>query len=143
MHGEAMTLDTAILQLTEDHEIVDQSRFLVLLAQAGHSVTQPTLSRHLAKLGIQKVAGRYQRSELPVEESPAYTVAAVAPNLIIIRTRPGYAQALAVKLDQREITGVVGTLAGDDTIFIAVSPADTLQGAAGIVEEILEGRTPG
>jgi transcriptional regulator of arginine metabolism len=138
-----MTLDTAILQLIEDHEIVDQSRFLALLTQAGHRVTQPTLSRHLAKLGIQKVAGRYQRAESPVPESPAYTVSAVVPNLIIIRTRPGFAQALAVKLDQREITGVVGTLAGDDTIFIAVSPPAALQSAAGIVEEILEGRSPG
>ncbi|MGH8373225.1 MAG: arginine repressor [Gammaproteobacteria bacterium] len=138
-----MTLDATILKLIEAHEIVDQSRFMTLLTQAGHSVTQPTLSRHLAKLGVQKVAGRYQRVDMPATELPAYSVSAVAPNLVIIRTRPGYAQALAVKLDQQEIPGVAGTLAGDDTIFIAVSPPDALAGAVAVVEAILEGRSPG
>lgn len=137
-----MTLDSSILQLIAEHEIVDQSQFMALLVQAGHRVTQPTLSRHLAKLGIQKFAGRYQRLDVPVAELPAYTVSAVVPNLIIIKTRPGYAQALAVKLDQREIDGVAGTLAGDDTIFIAVSPPDKLHKAVETVEEILAGRTP-
>ncbi|HEX5340674.1 MAG TPA: arginine repressor [Gammaproteobacteria bacterium] len=138
-----MTLDATILKLIEAQEIVDQSRFMALLKQAGQRVTQPTLSRHLAKLGVQKVAGRYQRVELTATELPAYTVSAVQPNLIIIKTRPGYAQALAVRLDQRQISGVAGTLAGDDTIFIAVSSPKALQTAVGIVEEILEARSPG
>ncbi|MGH8401198.1 MAG: arginine repressor [Gammaproteobacteria bacterium] len=138
-----MTLDATILKLIEAQEIVDQSRFMALLKQAGQRVTQPTLSRHLAKLGVQKVAGRYQRVEQAATELPAYTVSAVEPNLIIIKTRPGYAQALAVRLDQRQISGVAGTLAGDDTIFIAVSPPKSLQTAVGTVEEILESRSPG
>ncbi|MDE2460461.1 MAG: arginine repressor, partial [Gammaproteobacteria bacterium] len=56
-----MTLDEAILKLAEEQGITDQSDFLALLRNAGHEVTQPTLSRHLRKLGVQKVAGRYQR----------------------------------------------------------------------------------
>ena len=58
-----MTLDEAILKLAEAQEITDQSVFLDLLKREGHKVTQPTLSRHLNKLGVQKLAGRYQRVE--------------------------------------------------------------------------------
>ena len=65
-----MTLDEAILQLAEEREITDQSVFLDLLQRTGHAVTQPTLSRHLVKLGIQKVTGRYQRVEPLPEELP-------------------------------------------------------------------------
>jgi transcriptional regulator of arginine metabolism len=138
-----MTLDESILKLTEAQEITDQSVFLDLLKREGHKVTQPTLSRHLNKLGIQKLAGRYQRVEPIPGELPAYAVSAAPPNLVIIKTRPGYAQALAVLLDQHAIDGVVGTLAGDDTVFIAVTPEKKMRAAVGTVREILERRATG
>lgn len=135
-----MTLDEAILKLTESREITDQAVFLDLLKREGHEVTQPTLSRHLNKLGVQKLAGRYQRIEPIPGELPAYAVSAAPPNLVIIKTRPGYAQALAVRLDQHAIDGVVGTLAGDDTVFIAVTPEKKMREAVETVREILERR---
>jgi len=135
-----MTLDEAILKLAEAQEITDQSVFLDLLKSEGHKVTQPTLSRHLNKLGVQKLAGRYQRVEPMPGELPAYAVSAAPPNLVIIKTRPGFAQALAVLLDQRAIDGVVGTLAGDDTVFIAVTPEKKMRAAVETVREILERR---
>lgn len=138
-----MTLDEAILKLAEAQEITDQSVFLNLLKREGHKVTQPTLSRHLNKLGVQKLAGRYQRIEPIPGELPAYFVSAAPPNLVIIKTRPGYAQALAVLLDQQAIDGVVGTLAGDDTIFIAVTPEKKMRAAVETVREILERRAAG
>jgi len=138
-----MTLDEAILKLAEAQEITDQSMFLDLLKREGHKVTQPTLSRHLSKLGVQKLAGRYQRVEPMPGELPAYAVSAAPPNLVIIKTRPGYAQALAVLLDQRAIDGVVGTLAGDDTVFIAVTPEKKMRAAVETVREILERRASG
>lgn len=138
-----MTLDEAILKLAEAQEITDQSVFLNLLKREGHKVTQPTLSRHLNKLGVQKLAGRYQRVEPIPGELPAYFVSAAPPNLVIIKTRPGYAQALAVLLDQQAIDGVVGTLAGDDTIFIAVTPEKKMRAAVETVREILERRSAG
>src|SRR5690348_6423380 len=141
--GIAMTLDEAILKLAEAQEITDQSVFLHLLKREGHKVTQPTLSRHLNKLGVQKLAGRYQRVEPIPGELPAYAVSAAPPNLVIIKTRPGYAQALAVLLDQHAIDGVVGTLAGDDTIFIAVTPEKKMRAAVETVREILERRAAG
>lgn len=138
-----MTLDESILRLTEDREITDQSVFLHLLKDEGHKITQPTLSRHLNKLGIQKLAGRYQRVEPIPGELPAYAVSAAPPNLVIIKTRPGYAQALAVLLDQHAVDGMVGTLAGDDTVFIAVTPEKKMRAAVETVREILERRAAG
>ena len=136
-----MTLDEAILRLTEEREVTDQAVFLDLLRREGHKVTQPTLSRHLAKLGVQKLAGRYQRVDPIPTELPAYVVSAAPPNLVIIKTRPGYAQALAVLLDEHAIDGVTGTLAGDDTVFIAVTPEKKMREAVETVRGILERRT--
>jgi transcriptional regulator of arginine metabolism len=136
-----MTLDESILRLTEDREVTDQAVFLDLLKKEGHKVTQPTLSRHLSKLGIQKLAGRYQRVDPIPTELPAYAVSAAPPNLVIIKTRPGYAQALAVLVDQHAIDGMVGTLAGDDTVFIAVTPEKKMREAVETVRGILERRT--
>jgi transcriptional regulator of arginine metabolism len=137
----AMTLDEAIIKLVEEREVTDQAGFRELLKRAGHKVTQPTLSRHLNKLGIQKVAGRYQRVEPVAAELPAYAVSAAGPNLVIIKTRPGYAQALAALLDQHAIDGVVGSLAGDDTVFIAVASDKKIRMTVETVRSILEGRS--
>lgn len=141
MTGAAMTLDESILRLTEEREVTDQAIFLDLLKKEGHKVTQPTLSRHLSKLGIHKLAGRYQRVDPIPTELPAYAVSAAPPNLVIIKTRPGYAQALAVLVDQHAIDGMVGTLAGDDTVFIAVVPEKKMREAVETVRSILERRS--
>ena len=132
-----MTLDESILKLTAEQEITDQSVFLQLLKNAGHAVTQPTLSRHLKKLGIQKVTGRYQQLESLPEPAPVFSLTQVPPNLVIIRTRPGYAQPLAVRLDQQKINGVGGTLAGDDTVFIAVAAPARCEVVAETIENLL------
>ncbi len=137
-----MTLDEAILKLVAEREVTDQSAFRDLLKRTGHAVTQPTLSRHMKKLGIQKLAGRYQRMEpLPVEQ-PSFTLTRAPPNLLVIRTRPGYAQPLAVKLDLQRPEGVAGTLAGDDTVFIAVTPPARLKAVTDAVEALLMGTIP-
>lgn len=117
-----MTLDEAILSLVEGEEIGDQASLLRRLASRGHRVTQPTLSRHLRKLGVEKVAGRYRRVNAALAGLPEFEVREVAPCLIVIRTRPGYAQPLAVMLDRTDVDGIAGTLAGDDTIFLAIEP---------------------
>jgi transcriptional regulator of arginine metabolism len=133
-----MTLDEAILKCVEEREVTDQAVFLDLLKRAGQRVTQPTLSRHLNKLGVRKVAGRYQRVEPDPTELPAYAVTTVPPNLVIIKTRPGYAQALALRVDQHAIDGVSGTLAGDDTVFLAIAPQKKMRTAVEAVKTILE-----
>jgi transcriptional regulator of arginine metabolism len=135
----SMTLDEDILRLVDAHELSEQSELLRLLRECGHAVTQPTLSRHLKKLGVQKMTGRYQRVEPSPIERPGYTIVEAEPNLVVIITRPGYAQALAVMLDQNRPAHVAGTLAGDDTVLVVVKPPSQLATVAKDVERLLSG----
>jgi transcriptional regulator of arginine metabolism len=117
-----MDLDTLILQLLEASPIADQGDLLDLLAAQGHELTQSTLSRRLKRLGIQKVQGRYRRVETSAQLLPEVTLREAPPNLLVLRTAPGFAQALGLSLDADPVPGQVGTLAGDDTVFVAVLP---------------------
>lgn len=118
-----MDLDQLILHLLETHLISDQTDLLERLATAGHDLTQSTLSRRLKRLGVHKVQGRYGRSEGQVKLLPEATLLAVPPNLLVLRTAPGFAQALGLALDADPAPGQMGTLAGDDTVFVAVEPS--------------------
>jgi transcriptional regulator of arginine metabolism len=117
-----MDLDTLILQLLEASAIADQSELLARLTAEGHDLTQSTLSRRLKRLGVQKVQGRYRRVEHSAQVLPEVTVTEVPPNLLVLRTAPGFAQALGLSLDADPVPGQMGTLAGDDTVFVAVLP---------------------
>jgi transcriptional regulator of arginine metabolism len=117
-----MDLDTLILQLLEASPASDQSVLLARLAAAGHDLTQSTLSRRLKRLGVQKVQGRYRRMEPSAQTLPEVTLTEVPPNLLVLRTAPGFAQALGLSLDADPVPGQMGTIAGDDTVFVAVLP---------------------
>ena len=122
MHHPCMDLDTLILQLLDDASIADQGVLLVRLASLGHDLTQSTLSRRLKRLGVQKVHGRYRRVESMTQSLPEVTLVEAPPNLLVLRTAPGFAQALGLSLDADPFPGQMGTLAGDDTVFVAVLP---------------------
>lgn len=117
-----MDLDTLILELLDDVSIADQGELLVRLASQGQDLTQSTLSRRLKRLGVQKVHGRYRRVESLTQSLPEVTLVDVPPNLLVLRTAPGFAQALGLSLDADPPPGQMGTLAGDDTVFVAVLP---------------------
>jgi len=117
-----MDLDQLILRLLEAHLIADQTDLLERLSVEGHDLTQSTLSRRLKRLGVQKVQGRYRRVEAAAQILPDITITEAPPNLLVLRTAPGFAQALGLSLDADPIPGQVGTLAGDDTVFVAVLP---------------------
>ncbi|WP_420801398.1 arginine repressor [Geothrix rubra] len=117
-----MHVDELILRLLEAHPIADQTDLLARLSVEGHALTQSTLSRRLKRLGVQKVQGRYRRVEAAAQAMPEAEVSAVPPNLLVVRTAPGFAQALGLALDRDPVAGQMGTLAGDDTVFVAVLP---------------------
>jgi transcriptional regulator of arginine metabolism len=117
-----MDLDALILHLLEASPIADQGDLLARLASSGQELTQSTLSRRLKRLGVQKVQGRYRRLEANAQALPEVTVTEVPPNLLVLRTAPGFAQALGLTLDADPVPGQMGTLAGDDTVFVAVLP---------------------
>jgi transcriptional regulator of arginine metabolism len=117
-----MDLDSLILRLLEEHPIADQGDLLARLAARGHDLTQSTLSRRLKRLGVQKVQGRYRRAEFEAQVLPGVSISEAPPNLLVLRTAPGFAQALGLSIDADPLPGQMGTLAGDDTVFVAVLP---------------------
>ncbi len=114
------------------HGSVGRQEDLVrLLGRAGHHATQSSVSRDLRELGVAKQGDRYV---LPDESAPALgrfgAVAAfvrdirpAGPCLTVIRTTAGAAQSVAIVLDRADWPDVVGTLSGDDTIFVATAGA--------------------
>lgn len=138
MYNNAMVAQKArrgrlISDLIANGEIHSQEQLRELLAAEGIDVTQATLSRDLRELGVVKTSDGYVLPEPGVERFARgdrqshvergirnhLIEADTAGNLAVLKTAPGHAQALAVILDGAGVDGVVGTLAGDDTIFLA------------------------
>ena len=130
--------------ILNDQEAGIQDDILRELRQQGHDVTQATLSRDLRTLKAIKVQGKngyryvlpdnplYRRtgSEHAAGEylrNSGFRSIAFSGNLAVIHTRPGYAGGLASDIDARRPAGVVGTLAGDDTILMVMAPELTPQ----------------
>lgn len=114
-----MHLNEAILKHLGKREISDQSELLTMLQKDGFDLTLSTLSRHLKKLQVRKENGIYRRQGPSHMGAMPFTIQRVPPCLLVIRTSSGYAQALALALDQAQIPMLAGTVAGDDTIFAA------------------------
>jgi transcriptional regulator of arginine metabolism len=98
------------------------------LAAHGHTINQATVSRALRRHGVRKSGGAYR--------SPPRRNSALVPVLdlritaggclAVLHTRPALASVLAQKIDFAELSGVLGTIAGDDTVFVALSSADAI-----------------
>lgn len=120
----------AIARLLEAHAISRQSELVELLRNAGFHATQSSVSRDLKDLGAVKLTSGYSLPEhREVGNSDAlkqlaefvHEIRAAGPNLLVIRTAVGAAQTVAVALDRIDWQEIVGTLSGDDTIFIATA----------------------
>jgi transcriptional regulator of arginine metabolism len=117
--SDDLQLKNALMLLTQLPELHDQHALLQRLQAAGFSMTQSTLSRKLKQLGFEKRGGVYK---LPGPNARVLHVQQVPPNLLVLKTEPGYAQALAAQLDRTPLPGQAGTVAGDDTVFVATLP---------------------
>ena len=117
---------TIILRLIAENEVHTQDDLQKLLAAEGVNVTQATLSRdmHELRLTKQHVGGnvRYVRPDAPAAMDGIMREAVLdsdhAGHMAVIHCRPGMAQAACAALDAMKKSGVVGTIAGDDTIFV-------------------------
>lgn len=111
-----------ILSLIQAKPIGTQEELSSLLERAGMPATQSSISRDLEELGVIKHHGRYL---LPRTNGAAarglLALETAGSNLVIVKTEPGLASAVAVDIDRETIPEIVGTLAGEDTIFIAVN----------------------
>lgn len=112
-----------ILELISTKPIRRQDELAQSLHDAGIEVTQASVSRDLDELGIVKRNGQYARVDLDAADSNPLGVTAVdtaGDSLVVVRCSSGLASAAAVRIDSERITQIVGTIAGDDTIFVAV-----------------------
>lgn len=116
---QAMLDDRDLIQVIEARRYGGQHELVDALHARGISVTQSTLSRHLARLGYRKVQGRYQRDGAVMVHATAILPA--PPNLLLLKTDPGYANALAAELDRDPLPGQIGCVAGDDTVLVALA----------------------
>jgi transcriptional regulator of arginine metabolism len=132
-----MSLDQAILRLIGQQEISDQASMLNFLAHEGFALTQGTLSRRLAKLSVQKREGRYQRVIPHDHPMPPYSLIESPPNMLVLQTGPGFGMALAVRVDRSNVIGVAGTLAGEDTMIIALARGHELGDVRARIEKVL------
>jgi transcriptional regulator of arginine metabolism len=126
-----------ILNLIQAKPVSTQGELRNLLEQAGVSATQSSVSRDLEELGVVKHHGRYTvpRSNGGVARG-LLSLDLAGDNLVIARTEPGLASAVAVEIDGAGIREIVGTLAGEDTIFIAVNDPKTQRVALKRIWEI-------
>ena len=111
-----------ILELISASAISRQDELADKLRLRGFEVTQASVSRDLDELGVVKVNGRYSRLVSGQNETNPFGVRlieAAGDNLIVIRCASGLASAVAVRIDGAGIGEIVGTIAGDDTIFVA------------------------
>jgi transcriptional regulator of arginine metabolism len=110
-----------LLSLISAKPFATQTELRDSLERAGVPATQSSLSRDLEELGVVKHRGRYA---LPKATAAAarglLSLDLSGDNLVIAITEPGLASAVAVEIDDANISEIVGTLAGENTIFVAV-----------------------
>ncbi|MEZ4414666.1 MAG: arginine repressor [Gemmatimonadota bacterium] len=121
----------AIRELLSRERIRTQARLVARLREQGHDITQASISRDLRALAVTKVRGVYQLPDDPrrIPSAILGLIEAAVPagdHLMVVRTRVGAAQPVGVAIDEAGWPEVVGTIAGDDTIFIAVAVPDAL-----------------
>ncbi len=118
---------SAIAELVRSRRVSTQGELRRLLRARGIAATQATLSRDLAQLGARRAPLPGGGTAYEVDGAPAVRPGAMAElvvgvrdaaALVVVRTLPGAAQAIAAQLDRARLPAVAGTLAGDDTIFV-------------------------
>lgn len=136
-----------IIELITKYEVETQDELAELLERAGYYVTQATISRDIRELKLTKIAtegGRQKYIALQSQEAgltqkyvrvlrDGYVSMDMAQNIIVIKTVSGMAMAVAAALDAMHIEGIVGCIAGDDTIMCAIR---TLPDTTKVMEKI-------
>ena len=134
-----------ILKIIKEQDVETQEELTRLLAKAGFSSTQGTVSRDIRELKLTKVIGengRQKYMERRVEDihvsskyrrvlSEGIIGMESAENILVIKTVPGMAMACGAAIDSINLKYVAGCIAGDDTIFCAVKQT-------GYVDEVME-----
>src|SRR5580700_11013319 len=122
---------TVLAKIIREQAVGRQTELVAMLRKHGHVATQSSVSRDLRELGVAKLGDRYV---LPDAANPAKNDFSTlkqfvnarltaGTNLTVLKTAVGSAQSVAVAIDTAQWPEVIGTISGDDTIFIATSGA--------------------
>ena len=133
----------ALRMIISSQELGSQDELLEALKKEGFQLTQATLSRDLKQLKVAKAATirgsyvyvlpndtMYKRISTPhsireMLQVPGFISINFSGNMGVIKTRPGYASSIAYNIDNNHLEGILGTIAGDDTIFIVIKQGVT------------------
>lgn len=120
-----------ILNLIRAKRIGTQQDLTAQLRRAGVVATQSSVSRDLVELGVVKLNGHYTLPAAPVGAAARglLSLDTAGDCLVVAKCEPGLASAVAVQIDRAALAEIVGTLAGEDTIFIAVAERKAQRGA--------------
>ncbi len=141
-----------VLRIIRRHRVPHQGALRELLAARGFAVAQATLSRDIRDLRLVKVKAADGRPHYTLPEEwehappldsilPALFVSAEAVgNLIVVRTLTGGAQTVASGIDWEEYEGIVGTIAGDDTVLIILRDPGSARGTVEVLRKLAGGR---
>lgn len=117
----------AIRALLLQRPAATQASLVAALTEAGHEVTQSSVSRDLREIGAIKTGNGYELAQdradgdaqMAAVAELLRTVQAAGPNLLVVHTAIGAAQRVALALDRCDWPGVIGNIGGDDTVFVA------------------------
>jgi transcriptional regulator of arginine metabolism len=130
-HSSAPARRSALAKIIREQPVGRQSELVAMLREHGHAATQSSVSRDLRELGVAKLGDRYVLPDTPPPPKNDFGALkqfvsaqlTAGTNLTVLKTTVGSAQSVAVAIDTARWPEVVGTISGDDTIFIATAGA--------------------
>ena len=142
----------AIIEIISSQEIETQEELIEKLSAKGYQVTQATISRDIKELKLVKVSGKDHKTKyaqragqaltIPEQLMPVFTHGFVsadfANNLVLVKTLPGMAQAVASAIDALKLSETLGTIAGDDTLLIVCRTEDYAQGVVMTLKSLVK-----
>lgn len=145
----------ALRLIISSRQLGSQEELLTALQKEGFKLTQATLSRDLKLLKVAKAAtmggsyvyvlpneAMYKRVSTPssareMMQVPGFVSIQFSGNICVIKTRPGYASAIAWNIDRSNIPQILGTIAGDDNIFVVIKEGCSHQEVTEALSEVV------
>ena len=126
------TIYEILKKIVSENDIYDQETIVEMLDKHhGINITQSSLSRKISKIGIIKINGKYSIIQNPLINGVEIKIA--PPNIVLIKTTAGFASAVAFNIDtlvtnrSEKVKGIVGTVAGDDTVIVIIDSTLTIR----------------
>ena len=141
------TRQDLIIRLISERPLGTQQDVVAALSDVGVEVAQATVSRDLAELGVLKVGNRYlalphEPGAAGIEVLPSFVLDVTsAQNMVVVHTRDGTAGAVANVLDRVRGLKMLGTVAGQDTVFAVASDNAAAEEVAGLIADVCRAKT--